>query len=439
MRDPVLTFLIFGSLPFILMRPWIGVLMWSWLGLMNPHRLSWSYAFSMPFAQAVAIATLLGMLLSKEKLRIPWSPVVVALALFVVWLTITTIFAIDRDAALVEWEKVMKIQLMTFVTLMLITDRKRLQTLVWVVVVSLGFYGIKGGIYTTGTGGAEHVLGPEGSFISGNTEIGLAMIMVLPLMRALQLNSERKLIRWGLAVAMLLTGLAILGTGSRGAFVGAGAMAVMLWLKSRKKAILLIVLLAAVPLLLSVMTDSWYQRMETIATYEQDSSAMGRIRAWEFSTRMAIARPLGGGFESYTPENYLLYAPDLNAINERGLVADAHSIYFQVLGHHGFVGLALYLVLLGTAWKAASGVIRQTRSTPDLKWAHDTAAMAQVSLFGFMVAGAFLGLAYFDLIYTLIAVIVITRTLIETELNRESAASTGGKALTTKILQPAER
>jgi probable O-glycosylation ligase (exosortase A-associated) len=323
---------------------------------------------------------------------------------------------------------------------MLITDRKQLEALIWVIAISLGFYGIKGGIWTIGVGGAEHVLGPEGSFIAGNTEIGLALIMVLPLMRGLQLNSQRKLVRWGLSAAMLLTGLAILGTASRGAFVGGAAMAVMLWLKSRKKAVLLIVLLAAIPLFLSLMTEKWYQKMETIGTYEQDSSAMGRIRAWEFSTRMAIERPLtGGGFESYTPDNYLRFAPDLNAINERGFVADAHSIYFQVLGHHGFIGLALFLVLLGTVWRTASGVIRQTRSRPDLKWAHDTAAMTQVSLFGFMVAGAFLGLAYFDLTYTLIAVIVITKTLVETELGRESLASVGEKPVTTKILQPAER
>src|SRR5271169_5064076 len=99
MRDPILTILIFGSLPFIIWRPWIGVLVWSWIGLMNPHRLTWSYAFTMPFAQAVAIATLFGMLFTKEKLRIPWSPPVVALLMLIVWMTVTTVFAINGDAA----------------------------------------------------------------------------------------------------------------------------------------------------------------------------------------------------------------------------------------------------------------------------------------------------------------------------------------------------
>jgi probable O-glycosylation ligase (exosortase A-associated) len=441
MRDPVLTILIFGSLPFIIWRPWIGVLVWSWIGLMNPHRLTWSYAFAMPFAQAVAIATLLGMLFTKEKLRIPWSPAVVALLMLIVWMTVTTVFALNSDAAFVLWEKVMKIQLMTFVALMLITDRKRLEALVWVVVLSLGFYGVKGGLYTLTHGGAEQVLGPDGSFISGNTEIGLAMIMVLPLLRSLQLNSQRQVVRWGLGAAMLLMGLAILGTQSRGALVGGAAMAVVLWLKSRKKAALLVFLLVAIPSFLALMPDSWYQKMSTISTYEQDNSAMGRIYAWEFATRMAIQRPLtGGGFESFTPENYMRYAPDIpQAINEHGNVADAHSIYFQMLGLHGFVGFALYLALFGIVWRTASNVMRQTKSRADLKWAYDLVAMSQVSLVGFLVAGAFLGLANFDLTYTIIGIIVITKTLVEKELSSPSAALASQEAVTTKGLQTAER
>jgi probable O-glycosylation ligase (exosortase A-associated) len=441
MRDLLLTTFIFGTLPFIFVRPWIGVLVWSWIGLMNPHRLTWGFSFTMPFAQAVAITTLLGMLFTKERLRIPWSPPIVALSAFIIWMTITTLFAIDGDAAFVEWLKVMKIQLMTFVTLMLITDRKRLDALIWVVAISLGFYGVKGGIYTVGRGGAESVLGPEGSFISGNTEIGLAMIMVFPLLRYLQLNSQRRLVRWALGAAMLLTGLAILGTQSRGALVGGAAMAVILWLKSRKKALLFFVLLAAIPIFLAMMANAWHEKMATIGSYEQDHSAMGRIYAWEFATSMAIERPLtGGGFESFTPQNYLRFAPSLTAaFSEKGFVADAHSIYFQVLGHHGFIGLALFLALLGAVWSTAKSVMRRTRSMPSLKWAYDIAAMSQVSLVGFLVAGAFLGLAYFDLIYTIISIIVATKVLVDKELSAARPALVVGDEGTQGRFRAAEQ
>ena len=44
--------------------------------------------------------------------------------------------------------------------------------------------------------------------------------------------------------------------------------------------------------------------------------------------------------------------------------------------------------------------------------------MVQVSLIGFASAGAFLGLAYFDLYYNLIAVVVLCKTV----LNMQDAA-----------------
>ena len=50
MRDIAVTAVVFGLLPFILWRPHIGMLVWTWLGLMNPHRLCYTFAYDMPFA-----------------------------------------------------------------------------------------------------------------------------------------------------------------------------------------------------------------------------------------------------------------------------------------------------------------------------------------------------------------------------------------------------
>jgi hypothetical protein len=60
MRDIALALFIFGMIPFILMRPFIGLLIWSWLGYMNPHRLCYGFAYSFPWVMLVAIVTLIG-------------------------------------------------------------------------------------------------------------------------------------------------------------------------------------------------------------------------------------------------------------------------------------------------------------------------------------------------------------------------------------------
>ena len=58
MRDIVLLLAVMGALPFILRRPPIGILVWSWLAYMNAHRLTWGFAYSFPFAQVVGVTRL---------------------------------------------------------------------------------------------------------------------------------------------------------------------------------------------------------------------------------------------------------------------------------------------------------------------------------------------------------------------------------------------
>ena len=94
---------------------------------------------------------------------------------------------------------------MIFVAMMLITNRERLHVLVWTIALSLGFYGVKGGIFTILHGGAHRVYGPEGSFFGDNNETGLALAMTVPLMYYLYRTSTHRFVRWGLIAAMMLT------------------------------------------------------------------------------------------------------------------------------------------------------------------------------------------------------------------------------------------
>ena len=417
MRDIVVTAVIFGSIPFILWRPYIGVLVWTWIGFMNPHRLCWGFAYDMPFAFIVAIATLIGLFVSREPKKIPWTRETVILLIFVAWMVLTTIFAVYPALAWEHLNKVAKIQLMIFVTLMLMQSKERINLLVWVMALSLAFYGVKGGIFTIVHGGVFHVRGHRGSFIDGDNEMGLALVMTIPLLRYLQLIAPRVWIRHALTIAMGLTALAAVGSQSRGALLGIVSMGTFFWLKSRNKFFTALLAAAAAVLIISVMPQQWHDRMATIETYQQDASAMGRINAWHMAFNLARDRPLGGGFDAFRAAMFARYAPDPDDVH------DAHSIYFEVLGEHGFVGLALFLMLGVTTWRTGSWIIKKARGSPENRWLADLAAMVQVSLVGYASAGAFLGLAYFDFYYTLVAVIVLCRTVLVTQKKGGQAAS----------------
>ena len=131
MSGIILTVIILGLLPLCFKRPWIGVLVWSWIGYMNPHRLTWGFAYSMPFAQMVAIATIGGLFFTRDRYPLPRiREVYLLLALWVTFF-LSTLFAIYPESAWNQLIKVSKILLMTFITLLLFQDPKKLKILIF--------------------------------------------------------------------------------------------------------------------------------------------------------------------------------------------------------------------------------------------------------------------------------------------------------------------
>ena len=418
MRDILVTALVFGSIPLILKRPWLGIIMWTWLGFMNPHKQCWDFAREMPFAQVIALVTILAMLASRDPKKIPWNRESITLALFVAWMVITTIFARHSALAWLQMEKVAKIQLMIFVAMMLITNRDRLHALVWTIALSIGFYGVKGGIFTIVHGGIHRVQGPDGSFFAGNNETGLALAMTIPMMYYLYQESGKSYLRWGLTAAMLLTALAAIGTHSRGALLGIGAMAAMLWWKSQQKVLIALIGALGVWAVLEFMPQAWLERMSTIRSYDQELSAQSRFHSWRYAYDVASSRFLGGGFETFVGRS------------------DAHSIYFEVLGEHGFIGLGLFLLLGVFTWTAASKIRRASQRDKNLSWMRALMLMTQVSLVAYAVAGAFLGMAYFDYAYNLVLIVVICRGILATDTAGAVSASRAGSSRQERLHSP---
>lgn len=410
MRDIALALVVFGLLPFVLKRPFWGVLMLAWLGYMNPHRLCYGFMLSFPIVYVVALTTMVGMLISKEAKRMVWSREIVVLVVLILWMGITTTQAMYSQLAWPQYEKVLKIQLITFMTLLLLTSREKVHLFVWVMALSLAFYGVKGGIFTIAKGGEHRVWGPAGTFIGGNNELALALVMTIPLLRYLQLQDNRRIVRLALGATMFLCAVAAIGSQSRGALLALSAMGLVIWLKGRRKIVFAVLIVGVTAVILTLMPAAWYERMSTIETYQEDASAMGRINAWWVAFNVARDHITGGGFEMFLAETFRVYAPIPDKVH------DVHSIYFEVLGEHGFIGLALFLLLLGLTWRKCSSIIQLHKKMLQIGWAGDLAAMLQVSIVGYMVGGAFLGLAYFDYIYHLVALAVVTHLLARSEL-----------------------
>ena len=410
MRTFIVLAIILGSLPFCFARPYIGILMWAWISYMNPHRLTWSNNVKyFPVAQYVGIATLLGCLFTKERDKLPMEREVVLLMLLWAFYTFTSFFGLSTSVW-DEWNRTSKILLFTFLTIILCIDKQKIKSLLLIIAFSIGFYGVKGAIFSILTGGNNRVWGPEDSFIADNNDLGLALLMVMPILLYISKMEENKRLQLLLRISFCGCVIAALFTYSRGTFLGLLILFLALLYKSKKK--ILSVLLIGIVIVGAVIfvPDKLVNRIESIKTYQQDSSAMGRINAWHFAWNLALDRPfVGGGFGVSEQRIFQLYAPDPLDFHA------SHSIYFEVLGEHGFIGLGLFLALLVSSILSVKKMKKNLKHLPSFQWLCNYCDMIELSLLAYMVSGAFLGRAYFDLYYHMISIVVILKVLAKRE------------------------
>ncbi|MCV2886040.1 putative O-glycosylation ligase, exosortase A system-associated [Aestuariibacter sp. AA17] len=385
-----------------LKKPYIGALLMLWLTYMNPHRLApWSISYSLPLYAAAFGITFLSFLFMRDKNKYPTYFLNIMMLIFLAWGAVCTLAALEPQWATNELVRFTKIQLGITLLLFLMQGERKIKLMVLVITLSTAFYGIKGGIFTALTGGNFRVWGPPDSFIEGNNELAVALLMTIPLLFFMFMQASNKWIKRALILSILLCFISVVASYSRGAFLALIVTSFFLWTKSKYKlplaALGMVLCLSAIPFIPS----HWYERMDTIKTYEEDASAMGRINSWWLAFNVANDRITGGGFGHWGPTSFALYAPNPLAIH------DAHSIYFEVLGEMGYPGLIMFLMMLYGNWSLAKRNIKLSKEHADLEWCATLSRMIQVSQMAYMSGGAFLGLAYWNMPYHLMVIMIL--------------------------------
>jgi len=400
LRDILLFAILLAVLLLITRRPFFGCLGWVIFGVMNPHRLSWGLAYDFPFSQIIAIATLLGLVLTKQHRSFKGGAAAAVLICFFLWNCVTTLFALQPDPSFAYLLRVLKTFIMTLVMLTLMRTKSDVIWMVAALAFSLAFYGTKGGLFVIATGGNYMVNGPPDSPVDGNNSLGVGLTMVIPLIYFLRQQSSNRWLRWSLTASMLLCAVSVLGAYSRGAMLAIGAMSILLWIRSKNKVSILALAIVFALVAIPAMPEKWTAKMNTLESYEKDDSAMFRLYTWETAYNIAKDRfPVAGGFEWESPKASAKYSPLPT------LVLVPHSIYFQVIGSQGFIGLALFLSFWLLVWQQCRWLRNQSLNKPGLEWMNLLGSMVQVSLVGYAVGGAFLDLAFWDVPYYLFSAV----------------------------------
>lgn len=396
-------------------RPFIAVGMWIWTAMFFPN--AWLHGMASGFRYNLLFTgiAILGYLMLKDKPKVSFGAIGAFVLLFFLWTTVSTVFTSGvPDVAWEMWIRFFKVILL-FVFVLLVLDKKlHFDFFLWCVVMSIGFYAGLEALKYVASGGGHMIEGFYGHVLGDRNELALAFVMTLPVCAYLlgEYGKSAIVVRFGLLGLMGLIVTAIIGTQSRGGFVALLGLAGYFFLKSERKVVLALLAVVLVGVLSNVVSDEWTNRMDTIGEAGEDASFMGRVVAWKLSFILAMNNPFfGGGFKTleYYPMWLTLsqeffsypffYTGDALPDTTRGHAA--HSVYFQVLGEHGFGGLAVYVAMLVVSFRAAHRVAVKARKHAETAWIASLGTMLQLVIFAFALGGAALSFAYFELLFAM--------------------------------------
>lgn len=435
MRDLLVLAIVLLLLPATFRRPFVGLLLFSWLAYMRPQDLCWGFARTMRLSFLVGIAMIIGWWANEQGRRAfaRWDFRSGALCVLTVLVTLSYLMAKNWDEYTNRYfAEFLKIIVVALFTSGQVDSRQRLRVLLWTIALSLAFFGVKGGVFGILSGGRPILRGP-GGMLEDNNDFALALSMNIPLLWYLGI-SERKLpwVKPCTQVAVALTIITIVLTHSRGGFLALAATA--LWIAWRSGKLIRAVLLlgALVGTFLLAVPPEVLERLGSI-TDTGESSIQARLRSWGVALAMIQSNPLFGVGMRNFQSRYSEYS-GLDTENVQATYV-AHNSYLQIWAESGSLAFICYLLLLASAFVVCRRVYRLARRRPDLLWAKDYSRMIEATTVCFLVGSFFLNRGHFDLIYHWIALVTALSAVVAVAA-RSTAAESGVAAEPAQVQVP---
>ncbi|WLI88933.1 putative O-glycosylation ligase, exosortase A system-associated [Massilia sp. R2A-15] len=417
MRSAFLAAILFYVLLVGVSYPFVAMLAYVWIDIVKPQALAYSIINGLPLAMIAAIVVLISFLTSAEKKKIPVDNTIFLLTFFAAWITFTSAIADPGVGAWVKWDWAFKVVIFASFIPFVIRSRIHIEAFLLTMVFSIATISFSGGVKAALGGGGYGVLAIMGDSNSGLAEsstLAAVCVMQLPIMHYLYNHSvifpNSRMFKLVIAMTALVDLFTIVGSGARTGLVAGGCLVALYALRSRHKVRVAIALAVALAIgsQLDLSGTAWGNRMSSIGTYEQDSSAMGRIEVWKWTMGFALQHPQGGGFDAFklnriasVGEGGVQYY-DPNEYRGKAF----HNVFFEVMGEQGLIGFAVYLSILGMTFWKLSQVRRRVVADPEKKWMFDMASRLSDALTVLLVGGMFIGIAYQCYIFYLVSLAI---------------------------------
>jgi probable O-glycosylation ligase (exosortase A-associated) len=401
MRDYVVLIFLTGCIIAAIKKPWLGVLSLAIFSYLNPHAYAWGFVRSLPVYYVLFLVVLFRTFTAKDRQPLPKDWRIPVFILLWIYFAITSAFAYLPDIAWQRFWFVTKIYLPFYFTLIMINTRYKLYCLIVTIAASIGIVALKGGIFAILHGFSQRVYGPPATQFAENNAFAVAMLICIPLLLIWQKETLNPWFKKGILFSIPIIYAASLSSWSRGALLTMVALTLMLIWKSKHKFLVIPLAFIGAFFVKDYLPAEWFGRMNTIETYQEDSSAMSRIEAWTDGWNHTLEHPFtGAGFDGWM------------IVTQR----DWHSSYVEMFSEHGFIAFGLWLSLILGTLVSLTTLPKKTYQVKDMEWVITYCFMLRASLICYMVGTLFLGLSYWDLLYHLIFISVLVKKIALEEL-----------------------
>lgn len=416
MRDLFLTVILCAGLIYGLRSAPGSILVLNWIWFQRPYDFSWGVWNTLPMFQ-MALGVAICSNLIRGQFQLKWPPLLLVYFGFLVWVTLSCLFAYDPNRAWLTYKAFLPS--MWIAPIVLFATIHKLQLIKWVLWIAAGGIGInafKVGLVLTAKGGG-YLTDEMSGFVGDNNVFGLVLCLVVAILLGLRATLHK---RWWLRLLFYIfigfIVITIIYTRSRGALLTLGIILVSSSLLSSRPIRNSVFLMLLVCMTYAVIPSHYFDRLSTLQNVEADISTVGRVENWKLSWNEALEFPLFG----VGPDNHIPYN---RSVQSEVQVRVAHSVYFQVLGELGFVGLGFYLgfvsVGVWTLFRTWRAMVPVASANPDLAWVRDVAFWMTCGYVGYVFGSGSLNMLYVEFPWYVILYGSMLWPLVSQEIARE--------------------
>lgn len=394
------------------MAPFVVALAYIWVDLFRPQDVAPTLGQFIPFSLITGVLAIAAYLAFDRRDPPRLGLLTALLITWAGWITLTTTWALFPQDAWVKWDWAFKTVVFTTLLPFVLRSRVQMEAALLVILCCIASnvlpFALKSVLGGGGYGRAFGLVQVNGGWGGEGSTLSTYAFACLPLVTYLQRHSllapGRSWVRWIYLSAPAIAVIGAFGSFARAALIACFVWAVLAWWQSRRKLLTTLVMAAGTIGVVPLMGDAWLARVSTTLEPTKEESANTRLLIWTWTLDFANQHPAGGGFMTEL-------ASRIEQRNEAGeerveLRRAFHSIYFEVLGEHGWIGFAIFSTIISVFFFHMWRIRRQVRNKPDLQWVGDLARALSHGMLIFMAGAAFVSIAFQPLQYYMLALAV---------------------------------